>query len=140
MDNGEKAIEVIKLIAEQGYSMAKACEKLELSRGGFFHRLAKSKELADNYARAVEIRQSLLFEELIEICDAQEQDVTVDGDGNVTINHNVINRNRLQIDTRKWVLAKMNPRKYGDKVDVTSGGEKIERNLPPWMTANESES
>lgn len=36
---------------------------------------------------------------------------------------------RLQIDARKWALARMHPRKYGDKLDVTSDGEKI----PPLL-------
>ena len=39
----------------------------------------------------------------------------------------------------KWWAKVRMPKTYGDKVDVTSGGEKIERNLPPWMK-NESES
>ena len=37
----------------------------------------------------------------------------------------MIQHRRLQIDARKWVLAKMNPKKYGDKVDLTSDGEKL---------------
>jgi hypothetical protein len=28
------------------------------------------------------------------------------------------------VDARKWVAAKLKPKKYGDKIDVTSGGEK----------------
>lgn len=32
---------------------------------------------------------------------------------------------RVRIDTLKWAAAKRNPASYGDKLDVTSGGEKI---------------
>lgn len=35
-------------------------------------------------------------------------------------------RSRLRVDTRKFLMAKMKPKKYGDKVDLTSGGEKIQ--------------
>lgn len=33
---------------------------------------------------------------------------------------------RVQIDAYKWRAAKLAPKRYGEKIDVTSGGEKIE--------------
>ena len=57
-------------------------------------------------------------------------------DGKVVTNHNVIQRDRLRVDARKWALSKMNPKKYGDKVDVTSGGEKI-NNSNPYLTPDQ---
>ena len=51
--------------------------------------------------------------------------MTVDENGNPRINHDVIQRDRLRVDARKWMLGKMQPKKYGDKLDVTSDGEKI---------------
>ena len=30
---------------------------------------------------------------------------------------------RLRVDTRKWALARMNPKKYGDKVALTGGDD-----------------
>jgi hypothetical protein len=72
-------------------------------------------DLASQYARAREDRADVIFEECIEIADRQGADiVTVDGVD--TIDHNVIARNKLMIDTRRWMLGKMQPRKYGDKV------------------------
>jgi hypothetical protein len=32
---------------------------------------------------------------------------------------------RLMIDARKWTASKLLPKKYGDKIDVTSGGKAI---------------
>ena len=46
-------------------------------------------------------------------------------DGIKDKNHNIVNRKRQKIDSRKWVLSKMNPKKYGEKLDVTSDGETI---------------
>jgi hypothetical protein len=40
-------------------------------------------------------------------------------------------RDRLRVDARKWLLSKMLPKKYGDKLDVTSDGEKM-----PVVTVN----
>lgn len=34
-------------------------------------------------------------------------------------------RSRLQLDTRKWLLSKLVPKKFGDKVDVNHGGNLV---------------
>lgn len=74
-------------------------------------------DLAANYARAREDRADLIFEQCLDIADKQSADVSV-VDGVDVIDHNVIARAKLQIDTRKWMLGKMQPKKYGDKLEV----------------------
>ena len=41
------------------------------------------------------------------------------------MNSEYVQRSRIRIDTRKWIASKLKPKKYGDKVDVTTDGEKI---------------
>lgn len=36
----------------------------------------------------------------------------------VVVDHDHINRSRLRLDTRKWLLSKVLPKKYGDKLEV----------------------
>ena len=84
-----------------------------------------AEEKTKRYARACEIRELLLLDEILEIADKQTEDV-VDKDGKVYVNHNVIQRNNLQVEARKWTLGKLNPTKYGNKTDITTGGEKIQ--------------
>ncbi len=38
-----------------------------------------------------------------------------------------IQRSKLRVDTRKWLMAKMKPKRYGDAIntDITSKGERI---------------
>lgn len=36
-------------------------------------------------------------------------------------------KGRLAFDADRWFLGKMCPKRFGDKLDVTSGGEKIQR-------------
>jgi len=74
-------------------------------------------DLAAKYAHAREVRAEKIFEECLIIADSQEGDV-VKVDGVDQPNHDAIQRARLRIDTRKWMLGKMQPRKYGDKVEV----------------------
>lgn len=82
-------------------------------------------EFLHNYARAQEIRAEREFEEIKTIADDQEGDVYMDANGIEQTNHNVINRSRLRVDARKWRISKMQPKKYGDKLDITTGGDKI---------------
>lgn len=68
------------------------------------------KEFWEQYEKARNIQAETMFEELVEIADDKEKDVM---------------RDRLRIDTRKWYLSKVLPKKFGDKLDVTSGNKPI---------------
>ncbi|MDM1049402.1 hypothetical protein [Sphingobacterium hotanense] len=83
-------------------------------------------EKHEQYARAREDRADNIFEEILDIVDCEDHDMGIDEKGNPRVNHDVIQRDRLRVDARKWMLGKMQPKKYGDKLDVTSDGEKLE--------------
>lgn len=77
------------------------------------------------YARAKEEQADFLAEEIIEIADDSSQD-TIQAEFGPMENKEWVNRSRLRVDARKWVASKLKPKKYGDKVDVTSGDKPIE--------------
>ena len=79
-------------------------------------------DLSAQYTRAREERAEAIFEECLEIADKQGADV-VTVDGVDVVDHNVIARARLQVDTRKWMLGKMQPKKYGDKLELEHAGK-----------------
>lgn len=87
--------------------------------------LSEDNELAKQYARTCELRAEMIFDEMITIADDQEEDIIIGEGGKEYVNHNVINRARLRVDTRKWILSKMNPKKYADKIDITTDNQKI---------------
>lgn len=122
----ENAIESILLRIANGESCRSildgADRKVFPSHVTFCEWLNNDRELTKQYARAVADRADLIFEEILTIADSYEKDVTI-VNGKEVVNHNIINRHRLMIDTRKWMLSKMMPKKYGDKLDVTSAGE-----------------
>jgi hypothetical protein len=65
------------------------------------------------------------FEEIILISDGTDKDILIDEEGNEQVNHNVIQRDKLRSDNRKWVVARMLPRKYGDRqTTILEGGDK----------------
>lgn len=111
---------------EKGFSLRSILRRENMpSSRTFFKWIDEDTEKVKQYERSVELRSELLFDEIIEIADKQGEDVGEDEQGNKVINHNIVQRNRLQIDARKWALSKMLPKKFGDKTDITSGGEKI---------------
>lgn len=85
---------------------------------------------------AREVAASLLAEEVIEISDHAAEDYRADG----SINYEVIARSKLRTDNRKWIISKLDPKRWGDKIqtDVTSGGEKIEaKEISPIESARQ---
>ena len=74
---------------------------------------------SDAYAHAREVRADTLFEELLTIADYGVNDMIIDEEGNSRTDHDVIARSRLKVDTRKWVISKMVPKKYGDKLELS---------------------
>ena len=59
------------------------------------------------YARACEQRVEVYASEIIELADEP-----------IAPNDNAaVQRARLRVDTRKWLMSKLAPRKYGDRVE-----------------------
>lgn len=79
--------------------------------------LSGKPEFADRYARACEVRADTIFDDILEIADDNQQDIVLNADGTERLNTDHVQRAKLRIDARKWALAKMQPKKYGDKVD-----------------------
>lgn len=90
-----------------------------------------AKEKVKRYAHACEQRELILLDEILEIADKQDADV-IETDNGQVVNHNIIQRNKLQIEARQWTLGKLRPEKYGNKTDITTNGKEIQ-SLPPTM-------
>ena len=102
-------------ISSKGYSLRKCllAENMPSSRT-FFIWLDEDQEKVKQYACACEDRHERIADEIIEISDAIENDVIINAEGLEITNHNVIQRDRLRTDSRKWLLGKLSPKKYGD--------------------------
>ena len=132
-DKKKEAINIIlNEIAENGKSVRSilngANRYILPSNVTFCEWLSKDEELAKQYARATEIRAEALLDEMIDIVDDKSKDVKeqeINGEISQTVNNEAIQRSRLRYDARKWLISKLNPKKYGDKIDVTSDNEKI---------------
>jgi hypothetical protein len=78
---------------------------------------------AAHYTLARQLGLDAMADQLLEIADDGSGDITYDAQGNRLVNGEHINRSRLRVDTRKWYLSKLAPKRYGEKVDVNVGGQ-----------------
>ncbi|HFU4527710.1 TPA: ubiquitin carboxyl-hydrolase [Yersinia enterocolitica] len=121
----EVADDICALLAS-GKSLLKACRRPGMpDKSTVFRWLSMHEDFRDKYAKATEARADAIFEDMFDIADGVAEDAAAVG------------KARLRIDTRKWALARMNPRKYGDKVTneiVGKDGGAIQIETSPMST------
>jgi hypothetical protein len=122
----------------------KICDEIAVSSVGLFHickkhgttsrsflrwvREDESEELRHKYACAREDQAEFLADQIIEIADDSTHDTKTITKGDQTVeveNTEWVNRSKLRVEARKWTASKLKPKKYGDKLDLTSGNEKL---------------
>lgn len=111
----EKAEEVMEHM-RNGLSLRKACSASGVAKGTFLLWVDSVEGLSDQYARA---REDLLDFQAEELEDIGEQAVSAETAVQVA-------GLRLKADNRKWLLSKLAPKKYGDKIAVGGADD-----LPP---------
>jgi hypothetical protein len=76
-------------------------------------RIAKDLDFQARYEKALQDRADRLAEEILEISDSTPPE----GLEPAAMSAWVADK-RLRVDARKWVAAKLQPKKYGDRIDV----------------------
>ena len=101
-----------------GEPLVRICADEHLPHVATIYRwLTRFPDFCDMYTRAREDQADTLADEIQAIADEMPMETT-DKDGNTRFDSAYINWMRLRIDSRKWVAAKLKPRKYGDRVAV----------------------
>jgi hypothetical protein len=119
--------EVLESIRETG-NLRKSCEKHGVKLPSFLRWVGEDPDLADQYAQAREIGLEAMAHDILDIADDGRNDTYINESGKVQVDADVVARSRLRVDSRKWLLSKLLPKKYGDKLDLTSKDEKLEGN------------
>jgi len=110
----------------EGDSLRRICKARDMpAMSTVFKWLSENEDFSKQYARAREIQAHIEFEEILEIADDANQDfkLKTDKEGKVVgieFCETHLQRAKLKIDTRKWRIARMAPKKYGDKLDLTT--------------------
>ena len=117
-----------------GESLRKAAESQSVAASTVLDWCKQNAEFAEQYARAREIGYMLLADEILEISDDSSGDV-VQTESGPRADSEFIARSRLRVDSRKWMLSKMLPKVYGDKLEL--GGEITHKKAAADMTDDE---
>lgn len=118
----EVAAEICERLA-MGDSLRKACAANGGPDPATILRWAESEPFAQQYAQARARGYQMLADEIIEISDDSAGDVVTDEDGNARTDAERVARSKLRVDSRKWMLSKMLPKIYGDKIEANLTGE-----------------
>jgi hypothetical protein len=124
----ELADEICAQLAD-GDSLRAVCNSDSMpSKSTVFRWLRTNEEFRDQYARAKEESADAMADEVLDIADDGTNDwmerLGKDGDSlGWQLNGEHVQRSKLRIDTRKFLMSKMKPKKYGDKVDLNVGGQ-----------------
>jgi hypothetical protein len=114
---------------ESGESVKSILRDKDMPSSRTFNKwLNEDEEKVNQYVRAKELMAESYFDDIIEIADDSRNDYMIKkigGEDVEVVNQENIQRSRLRIDARKWALSKMNPKKYGEKLDVTTDSKPI---------------
>lgn len=95
---------------EQGLSLKKICSAPDMPQTAAVIRwVRKIPEFAEEYAKARKTQLELIADECLDLSDDDSNDIGPDGRPNTS----AVQRHRLMIDTRKFLLAHLMPEKYG---------------------------
>ncbi len=106
----EKLTANIMARLSNGESMRTVCRDPKMpSMDTMWRWIRENRDFSERYARAKQESSDAMAEDIMDIADEP-----TDKEG--------IQRNRLRVDTRKWLMSKHKPKKYGDflKIDEKS--------------------
>jgi len=131
--------EVLARIAE-GESLRGICSDLKEfgcpAASTYCGRVIDDKQFAERYARARDMQFEAWSDEIRRASQKHREGeiVTEKGDGTVERKHvDCVERSKLEVDSLKWLLSKLKPGRYGDKLAVTGaeGGPLVVQWMAP---------
>jgi hypothetical protein len=135
----EIALEICDRIAD-GESLVKICSDAKMpKKTAVYEWLLRHAEFADIYARAREDQADTLADEIHAISDELPQQI-VDDKGKTRYDSAYVQWQKNRVDARKWVAAKLKPKKYSDRIahvgDKDADGIQVDVNIFDEMIKN----
>jgi len=110
----------------QGESLTAICKDEGMPSASTVLRwVGDNPEFSEQYATSRLIGYQMLAEQIVEIADTPEIGIETkikDDGARETTEGDMLGHRRLRVDTRKWMLSKMLPKIYGDKLQTEVTG------------------
>lgn len=119
----------------RGVTLSDICRQEHIpDRTVVYDWLKVNETFSQRFAHAREVGFDAIAEDTLDIADNASNDWMtryVNENPELVLNSEHVQRSKLRIETRLKLLAKWNPKKYGDKIEVDA---KIEhKNIPEWL-------
>lgn len=102
---------ILEDLGEHGISLRKSLVARNVHNRDFFNYINANHAAAEQYARARQTLADIYAESIIDIGEqARNGEISPDAA-------------RVAIDARKWIAARMRPKRWGDRVDHNVNGE-----------------
>jgi hypothetical protein len=140
----EKAVEICTEIATTTRGLDRICDENPTfpQPRTVYRWLSENEDFRQLYRQARVDQCQLWADQLVEIADTPKvgQISTISGrgkDGKPTVKEtklvDMVERTRLRLETRRWLLAKLRPREYGDKIEIEDGRrDPLDELLDEW--------
>lgn len=138
---GEFTDEIFQQVCDRmagGEGLRKICEDPQMpSRQTFLRWIEKDSGRQAQYTAAREALMDWYAEEILTIAwDSSRDTIPADGKKPARCDNEWVNRSRLKVDTLKFLMAKLHPKRYGDKPPE----QQAERDLKiSWQNASEAD-
>ncbi len=111
----------------QGETLRAICEDPAMpSHQTVYRWVADEPTFRTAYARAREAQMEHWSDEIVEIADDASNDymerIGKDGEVERVFDPEAVQRSKLRIATRQWLMARLAAKRYGDKIDVNVSG------------------
>ena len=114
----ELAAEICRLMSE-GKSLRQVCELPGMpTRQSVLRWVEGNASFREQYQRAREALYDFLADEVIRLADDDSGDYFIEnrnGESVYVTNHAAVQRSKLRVEARKWLLSKVAAKKYGDR-------------------------
>jgi hypothetical protein len=120
LKNRDELAELVPQFMSDGLSMRQACIKAGMTAQTFLRAVDASPGLAERYAQARTALLDAMVDQIITLADAPVPLLD-----NGATDPGLVRQRQLQIDARRWVLSKLAPNKYGDRLDVSVSDNRI---------------
>ena len=84
----------------EGKTIRTIAKEKNFAVSSFFKWLGEHEYFSEQYAIAKDLQSDIFVEDILDIADSKNPDVA---------------RDKLRVDTRKWIASKLKPYKYGEK-------------------------
>jgi len=120
LKNRDELAELVPEFMSDGLSMRQACIKAGMTAQTFLRAVDASPALAERYAQARGALLDAMVDQILTLADSPVP--TLD---NGATDPGMVRQRQLQIDARRWILSKLAPNKYGDRLDVSVTDNRI---------------